>query len=391
MRFLILNADYPEFLWQMYDADPRLSNAAFEVQLEARASSLFGVADFYARNLRALGCEAHDVHVNNEPMQRAWARENGVTWRSQSPALASVDGVFLASRPPRDRVGRYVRRFTDFVHGRIGRDPWPSRILLAQIEHLKPDVVINQAMETVRSDFWSHLVSPTFKLVGQIASPLPENEDFGCYDLVLSSLPNYVDFFRRQGVRSRLHRLGFESRIVEQVVPQERTIDFSFVGSLSQAHSERVRLLERLCREVNLQVWGTGVESLPPESPIRRNHHGAAWGRQMYEILARSRMTLNKHIEIAGDFANNSRLYEATGMRSALITDMKSNLSQMFEPDVEVIAYESADEAVELAMGLLDDTRRLAGMAKAGQARTLSEHTYAVRMKELLKIIELEG
>ena len=40
--------------------------------------TLFGVADFYSFNLRALGHDAHDIHMNNEQLQRAWALEHGV-------------------------------------------------------------------------------------------------------------------------------------------------------------------------------------------------------------------------------------------------------------------------------------------------------------------------
>jgi uncharacterized protein YukJ len=40
--------------------------------------SLFGVADFYSSNLRKNGHEASELHMNNEFMQRHWAKENGL-------------------------------------------------------------------------------------------------------------------------------------------------------------------------------------------------------------------------------------------------------------------------------------------------------------------------
>lgn len=389
MRFLILNADYPEFLWHLYgfDADPR---ANFDEQLAARTRSLFGVADFYTRNLRALGHDAFDIHVNNEPMQMAWAREHDVGRDARSPIAPSVDGLFTEARPPRTGLGRWARRVSDVVvHRQVGRDPWPSRILQAQLEELKPDVVINQAMESICFDFWTQAKETMpFLLVGQIASPLPERENFSCYDLVVSSLPNYVRFFEGRGVRSRLHRLAFDPSVLEQIEDTERTIPFSFVGSLSRAHSERIAFLERLCEEAGLQVWGTGVDSVSADSPIRRNHRGPAWGAQMYAILARSQMTFNKHIEIAGEFANNSRLYEATGMGALLLTDSKVNLSEMFDPVAEVISYDRAEEAIAEANGLIADPDRLRRVAEAGRARTLRDHTYRHRMEELVTIVE---
>ena len=62
----------------------------------------------------------------------------------------------------------------------------------------------------------------------------------------------------------------------------------------------------------------------------------------MYRVLARSKIALNRHIDVAEDHANNMRLYEATGVGTFLITDAKRNLSELFEPGEEVVTY--ADE-----------------------------------------------
>src|SRR3954454_21320235 len=78
MRILILNADYPRFLTQLYRGQPGLENASYAVQMAARNASLFGVADFYSRNFAALGHAAAEIHVNNPRLQAAWAREHGL-------------------------------------------------------------------------------------------------------------------------------------------------------------------------------------------------------------------------------------------------------------------------------------------------------------------------
>jgi spore maturation protein CgeB len=82
------------------------------------------------------------------------------------------------------------------------------------------------------------------------------------------------------------------------------------------------------------------------------------------------------------------RLYEATGVGSLLVTDAKSNLHELFAPDAEVVTYASADELVEKARHYLAHDDELRAVAAAGQARTLREHTYAVRMRELVPILE---
>ena len=85
MRFLIVNTDYGAFLRQLYGQRSTLETAPYEEQMRARTESLFGVADFYSRNLRRLGHEARDVYANNEFMQRAWAREHGLPAEEARP------------------------------------------------------------------------------------------------------------------------------------------------------------------------------------------------------------------------------------------------------------------------------------------------------------------
>ena len=131
-----------------------------------------------------------------------------------------------------------------------------------------------------------------------------------------------------------------------------------------------------------------GANSLPRSSPIRRRHKGEVWGLNMYRALARSKITINRHINVAENNANNMRLFEATGVGSLLITDLKDNLSDLFDIGKEVLAYSSPEEAVELIRYYLDHPYEASTIARAGQIRTHSEHTYSHRMDELATILE---
>src|SRR5262249_33876061 len=148
-------------------------------------------------------------------------------------------------------------------------------------------------------------------IVGQVAAPMSRQETFRSYDLVISSLPNFVDYFRSQGLRAELHRLAFESSILDRITHRERSTAVSFVGSLSSHHESRVRLIEIISSDKGLSLWGQNVDSIPKASRIHERYRGVAFGKEMYEILAASKITLNHHIGIAANFANNMRLFEA--------------------------------------------------------------------------------
>jgi spore maturation protein CgeB len=161
----------------------------------------------------------------------------------------------------------------------------------------------------------------------------------------------------------------------------------SFVGGISRHHDQAIPLLERLARETGIQFFGYGAGSLDSGSAILARHRGEVWGLDMYRTLARSRVTLNRHINVAGNYANNMRLYEATGVGAMLVTDRKDNLGELFEVGREVVSYESPDEAIELINYYGEHAEEAAAIAQAGQQRTLRDHTYARRMEELVPIL----
>src|SRR5262249_49314599 len=186
-------------------------------------------------------------------------------------------------------------------------------------------------------------------IVGQTACALREQVDCRQYDLIVSSFPHYVERLRQQGVKCQYLRLGFGSPVLDllgRVSPGKAVV---FVGGYStMTYVNGSQLLEHVASRVSLDFWGYGAESLPATSFVHRSYHGEAWGLQMYRILAASRITLNRHGEISGRFANNMRLFEATGVGTLLVTDWKDNLNEMFEVGKEVVAYRTPQECAEL-------------------------------------------
>ena len=369
MKFLILNTDYPEFLRWLYAQHPGLEKQPYEEQHRVRMDSLFGTADFYSSNLQKLGCEAWDVIANIKPMQKQWAREHGFKFKYGSAKW---------------RV-RFRRGIVPWPYREYKRD-WLYPILAAQIRAYRPDVLYSMTMETIGNDFLRSVKGYCRMAIGQHAAPLPTH-DISEYDLVLSSLPNQVDYFGRQGMKSELFRLGFEPRILTNLSSSRKRFEVVFVGGLGKHHQRGTQILEALCKQHNVRVWGYGIERLPENSSIREVYMGPVWGVEMFQILVDAKIVFNRHIDIAEDYANNMRLYEATGVGTLLLTDYKQNLGDLFEPGREVIAYRDADECAELAGYYLahDDERE--AIARAGQQRTLREHTYYHRIQELVDIV----
>lgn len=365
-RFLILDTYYWEFLQTFYGQRPDLMRASYDEQLQALLGSCFGTSDFYSSALRTPGHEAHDLIVNCVPLQHQWAAEN----MGQ-----------LHSRPGR---GYLTPTLTPGEVSRIDHG-----IIRAQIEAFKPDILYVQNLTILGEEFLRDIKPMVRMLVGQTASALTAGFNYNIYDLVLTSFPHYVQMFRDCGVACEYVKLAFEPRVLEHVGRTTKSFqhDIAFVGGYTVAHRQRIELLEQLGRALPVDYWGYGVDELSDQSPVRHRYHGEAWGLQMYQILGQSRIVVNRHVNVAGRFANNMRLYEATGMGALLLTDYKDNLSELFEIGREVVAYRSAEECIELARYYLRYESERLVVAREGQQRTLTEHTYAHRAAEMESII----
>jgi spore maturation protein CgeB len=147
-------------------------------------------------------------------------------------------------------------------------------------------------------------------------------------------------------------------------------------------------LLEAVAERHDLKMWGNLPRSLPASSPLRRCFQGEVWGLDMYEVLQRSRITLNSHIDLAGQEAGNMRLFEATGVGAFLLTDFKSNLDTLFSPDREVAAWRSIGDCLNAIDRHLGDDNGRAEIARAGQARTMAQHTYRHRATDILGFVD---
>ncbi len=350
MRFLIVDTCYPAFLASHYAATRELETRPYAEQWRALMATFFGTADSYSHHLRKLGYEAHEVVVNCVPLQAAWAREH--------------------------RSRRSLRR---------------RALVLDQADWLEADIVYVQDLSALPPRTLDRLRRGRM-LVGQIASAPPEREQLRPFDLIVTSFPHFDERFRRLGVDSSYLPLAFDTRVLEALEPSRRVHGVVFVGALGRTqHTRGNAVLERAAARTQIDFWGYNAVEWPAASAIRSRYHGEAWGIEMYRVLAGARIALNRHIDVAADYANNMRLYEATGVGTMLLTDDKRNLRELFEPGREVVTYSGEDELVERIEHYLANDAAREALAQAGQKRTWRDHPYATRMQQLAELLMRRG
>jgi spore maturation protein CgeB len=370
MRILILDPCYPEFLRSFYADHSHVADLPYADQWRALMDQCLGTADFYSVNLTSLGHEASEIVFNSEQLQRRWASENG-------------------TRLPHGQWTSVKRKGWIPWPQRRAENEWSYTVLKAQVKHYRPDVLYVHDMNNISAAFLREMKSYVRLIVGQIACSITPGADFSQYDLVVSSLPHYVESFRAQGLESQFLRLGFGSSVLNKISPQADSYAVTHIGGYGAVHEPRNQLLEALIASgLPVACFGYGTDQLAPTSPILNVYRGEAWGIEMYNIRANSRIVVSKHVpSVAGNYANLMTLYEATGVGSLLVIDHKENLHALFEAGKEVIVYDSTEECAELIRYYLQHEEERKRIARAGQERTLKEHTYYHRMQELLDIL----
>jgi spore maturation protein CgeB len=368
VRVLIADTYYPALVSAHYRRRPELAEAPYAEQHRELLKLWFGTSDAYSHAFRSLGHEAAELVVNCPPLQRAWAREAGLT----AP-------LRLMSRGPRAQRLALL---------------W---IALEQVTAREPDVLYVQDLWFFPRAALARLRHHARLVAGQIASPAPPGRTLRGYKFIATSFPHFVDRFRAIGVDAEYLPLAFDVRVLDElrrrgVDPSpaaERTLAAAFVGGVDErVHARGTRMLERASAAADLEVWGYGRETLPSSSPILARHRGEAWGIEMYETLARAKIVLNRHIDAAEGNANNMRLYEATGVGAMLLTDRGRNLPELFQPGVELVVYEDSDDLVDKLQHYLQHKEERVKVAAAGQRRTLAEHTYERRTAKLVAMFE---
>jgi spore maturation protein CgeB len=391
VRLAYLGTVYPAYASLVAGRAAGMADRSFEAWLAELERDAFGWVGAWGPALAPLGWTTGETWLNLAPLQRAWARD----------------------------------------HGSLAADVSLDDIALAQIERFRPDVLWYDHHGAVLLERIRERCAPLRACVGWIGSALHDSPLWRAYDLVLSCAPETVETLSRHGVRAAHLDHAFNERVLETLGPRSAMLDVSFVGQITELHAHRERLLDALLAEIEIAVFSPTAGASPPsaasllarrllyagarglrhlgasEDALRRLPllgRAAGWpaaprgalsarlrkalqpgrfGLELYRTLRDSRVTLDVHAASAGRYPSNMRLFEATGVGTCVLTDAAENLAELFEPDREVATFRDARGCRERIRSLLANDAEREAIARAGQARCLSAHTFRHRAPKL--------
>ncbi|MEK7187946.1 MAG: glycosyltransferase [Patescibacteria group bacterium] len=190
--------------------------------------------------------------------------------------------------------------------------------------------------------------------------------------------------------------------------PMNQDIDVSFVGQYKPGRGRIVQMLER--QGIAVQAYGFGWP------------RGGVSHEEMLQIFSRSRINLNlnerpsrfearvlarlflrKSIDrlvLSPHLVENAqawwhfsvphthaRPFELAGCGAFVISGKSANIKQYYVPGQEMEFYETPEELVKKVRYYLDHTEQRKQIAKAGYERTIRDHTYEKRFREIFSRI----
>lgn len=360
MKILLFWSYYKKYIDDIYEKHTNLHTLSYNEQLDKILSDHFGWPPALVKKLEDQGHEVKILIVNSEPLQRAWTKENNCVFDSGK---------------------------------------WQYEIPLQQVKSFSPDILWIGAMFDYFGEYLKELKPYCKKIFAWTACPIPKSLDLSYIDCFLTSHTNFRDYFVSSGKTCEILLPAFEEKILESIGIKDRDIECSFIGSLTWAHIERIKILRKLSDIVDIQIWADPpslfvkrilkpgfIQSYIDFLRIRGKIYSGMWGLSMYGILARSQISVNIHGDVAFGLAGNMRMFEATGAGTLLVTEDAPNIRELFEPDKEVITYKNMDDLIDKIKYYTDKPKEREAIARAGQIRTLKNHSTIQRSKEIIEI-----
>ncbi len=251
------------------------------------------------------------------------------------------------------------------------------------VREVDPDVVLVVKGDTFDAELWPLLEGRRHALwlYDELRRTDHTPASLAAAGPVASYSPDDVATLAGRGLRSVHVPLAHDPEIAFTPVPNDEVV---FVGA--RYPGREALLTDLAAARVPVRAHGRDWSGHPldrlrtwrvRQPPVP---HGRDLPRdEAYGVMAGARATLNVHGDQDGF---TMRTFEACGVGAVQLVD-RADVSRHYEPGVELAVFGSPEEAAELAHRAATDRAWADGLRVAGRARTLAEHTFVHRARDL--------
>lgn len=274
--------------------------------------------------------------------------------------------------------------------------------LIGGREHLSPEVVTRRAADAVRAakpdlvlvvrgdvlldEFWDAVDQVGARVGTWLYDELRRMKVHGAVQQSRGRVASYsvadVASLRADGHEAVHVPLAFDPRRGHR--HSLNSGEFSFIGARFERRERFLTALQAAGFPV--RAYGRDWSTHPYDQlrTFRLRPSGIPAGRdlplgQALDVMAASVGTLNVHGDQDGF---TMRTFEASGIGAVQLID-RNDVVAFYEPDVEVLTFGDEAELLEIASRAKSDQAGMRRLRAAARARTLAEHTFVHRARDL--------
>lgn len=278
---------------------------------------------------------------------------------------------------------------------RLGRDEGARRFAhdatlaaVAAVRMHKPDVVLAVKSDVFEAALWDEVdqagARTVLWLYDELRRTRHEPDALRRFHAVASYSRDDVRSLSEGGLNAHHVALAFDPAYQRPPIHSDEVV---FVGA---RYAGRERLLEQLHGSgVPVRAFGRDWSHRPFDR-VRTwqwKRPDVPWGAELSHSECCARMagglaTLNVHGDQDGF---TMRTFEAAGVGGLQLID-RSDVTEFYDDGTEVLSFSSADEIVEFVDRARSDRAWADAIREAGRKRTLAEHTFEHRAKQLVAL-----
>jgi ubiquinone/menaquinone biosynthesis C-methylase UbiE len=222
-------------------------------------------------------------------------------------------------------------------------------------------------------------------IVGNVDSILTSVSNIKAFDIIFCSDHELICHLRNSEITTYFYPNFFEQDFFQPPNNnQNRIYPITLIGDLNKITNEYKQFFEFTSKNNLIQWWGNSIQTLPDIPFVQNIFNGNASKRERYSIFYQSRIIINPNI----DNNYNNRLFEAAGCGALLISENSDYLYKLFEIGKEIIVYRNPKECIDLIRYYQNHHDEAHIIAKAGQKRTLKDHTFDTRITKTVELLE---
>lgn len=276
-----------------------------------------------------------------------------------------------------------VYRFLPFLGGFNKAALAVKKRIIKINNQFQPDIILTAKGELLDGQLLLKLKTSTNLLINLFP-------DYLNHWPLIKEVSKYYDFFFTfdKSTITKLEKIGRknirylpQATEIEKDINYKKNCDVSFIGTYRPWREKYLLYL----KEFDFHLWGDVRWQNTSLKPFYKGPRVPLY--KMKEIIKRSKINLNIYFEGTPMEGVSLRPYEITGSGGFLLSQYVKDYDNVFVNNKEMVYFKSPREMREKVRYYLNHKIEREKIARAGYKRTIKDHTYATRVKQLLSII----